>query len=211
MTDRIKKIKGAWQEKLQTKSFCSRFLFSFILLAFVLFWFARFLDYNEEKPGFTFTDPFLTLFNPVDVTWITFGLIYAALLIALVSLSSHPENFLLAIQSYTFVALLRLITIYFLPLDAPGTIIPLKDPFIEFFGGGKTLYRDLFFSGHTSTMFLFSLTATSRKLKYIFLVCTILVAGCVIIQHVHYTIDVIAAPFFAYTSYRIALLINNKG
>ncbi|MEW6194403.1 MAG: phosphatase PAP2-related protein [Bacteroidota bacterium] len=211
MADRIKEIKVAWQEKLQTRSFCSRFLFSLILLAFVLTWFARFLDCNEENTGFSFTDPFLKLFNPLDVTWITFGLIYAALVIALVSLSFHPENFLLAIQSYTFVALLRLITIYFLPLDAPVTIIPLKDPFIEFFGGGRTLYRDLFFSGHTSTMFLFSLTATSKKLKYIFLVCTVLVAGCVLIQHVHYTIDVIAAPFFAYTSYRIALLINNKG
>lgn len=189
-------------------SFRSRFFFSLILLAFVLFWFAKFLDYNEKIPGFVYTDPFLKLFSPLDVTWITFGLIYLALVIALVSLSFHPENFLLAIQSYTFIALLRLITIYFLPLDAPDTIIPLKDPFIEFFGGGRTLYRDLFFSGHTSTMFLFSLTATNKKLKYIFLVCTVLVAICVLIQHVHYTIDVIAAPFFAYTSYRIALLIN---
>lgn len=210
MAERVKEIKKDWQEKLLNKSFRNRFFFSLILLAFALFWLARFIDHNEEMSGFSFTDPFLKLFNPVDVTWITFTLIYAALIIALITLTFNPENFLLAIQSYSFVALFRLITIYFLPLDAPETIIPLKDPFIEFFGGGRTLYRDLFFSGHTSTMFLFSLTAVNQKLKYLFLISTVLVAGFVLLQHVHYTIDVIAAPFFAYTSYRIALLINRK-
>jgi len=207
----LKEIKNVWQERLLNKNFRLRLLFSLFLLGVSLISLSKFLCYNETRPGFSFTDPLLLLFQPIDVTWFTFGLIYLALIIALVSLSFSPEKFLVAMQSYSLIALFRLATIFLLPLNAPATIIPLDDPFIEFFGNGDTLLRDLFFSGHTSTMFLFFLTSTSTKLRPVFLICTVLVGAAVLIQHVHYTIDVAAAPFFAYTSYRLALLINKQG
>lgn len=203
-------LKKIWQPKLLDKSFRNRFFISFIILLVVLLSLARFLTYNESRIGFAFKDPLLSLFNPIDVTWLTFGLIYSALIVVLMYLTFHPEYFLIALQSYSFVALFRLITIFLLPLNAPTTIIPLKDPFIEFFGDGNTFLRDLFFSGHTATMFMFFLVTKNKKLKTIFLITTILVAICVLIQHVHYTVDVMAAPFFAYTSYRLSLLINGK-
>jgi membrane-associated phospholipid phosphatase len=181
-----------------------------VFLAIILFSLAKFLPLNETRPGFSMDDPLLSLFNPVNVTWLTFSLIYLALLIALFSLSFHPVEMLLALQSYTVIGMLRLITIFFLPLNAPQAIIPLKDPFVEFFGGGSTLLRDLFFSGHTSTMFLFFLTCPTRKLRWVYLICTILVAVCVLLQHVHYTIDVVAAPVFAYTGYRISLIVDQR-
>lgn len=205
----IKQLKNIWQPKLLESSFRNRFLISIFLLAVVLLVIARFLVYNETRPGYSIIDPVLSLFNPIDVTWLTFVLIYASLIVALYSLSFEPENFLIAIQSYTLVLSFRLVTIYLLPLNAPSTIIGLTDPFIEFFGSGQTLYRDLFFSGHTSTMFLFYLTNKNKKLRIIFLLSTFLVGLCVLIQHVHFTIDVVAAPFFAYASYRISVLINS--
>lgn len=204
------KLITIWKTKLQKKSFRNNVIVTILLLAIVLFSLAKFLAYNEARQGFSFHDPLLSAFNPIDVTWITFILIYLALIIAVFSLSYYPEELLLAFQSYTLIASMRLITIYYLPLNAPPAIIPLIDPFVEFFGGGKTLLRDLFFSGHTSMMFLLFLTAKSKILKQIFLACTVLVAASVLIQHVHYTIDVVAAPFFAYTSYRIAYLINSR-
>ena len=203
-------LKSIWLVELKKRNFRNRLLITLVLLALILYFLATFLAYNESRQGFSFNDPLLNSFSPVDVTWLTFGLIYVALIIAVLTLSFHPEDLLLAVQSYAIIAALRLITIYFLPLNAPPTIIPLKDPFVEFFGGGSTLLRDLFFSGHTSTMFLFYLTVRRKGLKWIFLICTILVAVCVLIQHVHYTIDVVAAPFFAYTSYRIAYLFNSR-
>jgi len=42
----------------------------------------------------------------------------------------------------------------------------------------------------------------------IFLITTILVGLAVIFQHVHYTVDVVAAPFFSYASYKIVLGIK---
>ncbi|MFC2136330.1 phosphatase PAP2-related protein, partial [Bacteroidota bacterium] len=76
------------------------------------------------------------------------------------------------------------------------------------FGTGEIYIKDLFFSGHTSTMFLLFLTAGSKNLRMVFLLLTILVAFCVIIQHVHYSIDVIAAPIGAYIGYKGAILLN---
>ncbi len=205
---RILDLKMIWSERLSDKNFRVRIGLTFFFLTVALYALAKFLPYNETRPGFSMDDPFLDLFLPIKVTWFTFALIYLALIIAVVSLSFYPEKFLLALQSYTVIALFRLSTIYFFPLNAPAAIIPLSDPFVEFFGGGQTLLRDLFFSGHTATMFLFFLTSATKKLKWIYLACTVLVAACVLIQHVHYTVDVIAAPVFAYTGYRIALLVN---
>ena len=208
--NKLREIKPIWQAALSDRVFRTKFIITLAFLALVLFLLANFLSYNEHRAGFPLNDPFLSSFNPVDLTWLTFILIYAGLVTALVFLTFHPARMLTALQSYILISALRIITIYFLPLNAPVHIIPLTDPFVEFFGGGTTLLRDLFFSGHTSTMFLFFLTAKSKNLKTIFLICTILVASCVLLQHVHYTIDVIAAPFFAYTSYRISRLMNKK-
>ncbi|MCL6099725.1 MAG: sphingomyelin synthase family protein [Bacteroidetes bacterium] len=206
---RAVELKKTWREHLLDKNFRVRAGLTFFFLAVVLFSLAKFLPYNETRPGFSMDDPFLDLFSPIKVTWLTFGLIYLGLIVAVTSLSFYPEKFLLAFQSYTVIALFRLATIYFLPLNAPAATIPLRDPVVEFFGGGSTLLRDLFFSGHTSMMFLFFLVSPNKTLKRIYLIATFLVAACVLVQHVHYTIDVIAAPVFAYTGYRIALLVDS--
>lgn len=206
----FQKFRAVWQLELGARGFKFRFIITLLLLGIVLITLARFLSVNEHLPGFRFIDSLLSLFPAIDVTWLTFGLIYLGLIIAVGILAFYPRQLIIALQSYTLIAALRLITVFLLPLDAPPGIIPLKDPFVEFFGNGNILLRDLFFSGHTATMFLFFLTCPNRKLKTIFLICTVLVAICVLAQHVHYTIDVIVAPFFSYTSYRIICLINQE-
>jgi hypothetical protein len=97
-----------------------------------------------------------------------------------------------------------------LPLDPPQTMIPLTDPFVEYFGTGISLSKDLFFSGHTSTLFLLGLTMQARRWRTFFFFCTAAVACCVLIQHIHYTVDVFVAPFFAYASYRLALSMHSR-
>jgi membrane-associated phospholipid phosphatase len=99
---------------------------------------------------------------------------------------------------------------YSIPLDPPPEMISLKDPFVELFGTGNTLDRDLFFSGHTSTMFMLFLLAYKPIYKKLFLTGIILVGASVILQHAHYTIDVLVAPFVAYASFRIAGQIVTK-
>ncbi len=200
----------AWKEALADKGSRVEFAGSILGFGVILYVLARFLDYVEARRGVVIYDPILALFPAQDVTWITFGLIYLALAIGVVYLASHPRQLLLALQSYSVLVVFRMLSMFSVPLDPAVTMIPLKDPLVQAFAGGEPLTRDLFFSGHTSTMFLLYLTARQPWLKSIFLLCTVLVAACVLVQHVHYTVDVIAAPFFCYASYRIALLMHRQ-
>lgn len=202
-----------WKDFISVKRNRIELALTVILLAFILFSFTNFLNFVEERPGVVFTDPVLILFDPVDLTWLTFGLIYLSLLTAVISFSLKPERLLLAFQLYTFMVIVRMIGMYLLPLDPPDTLIVLNDPFVEFFGTGQTLTKDLFFSGHTATLFIFFLIEAKKILKSVFLVCTMGVAITVLLQHVHYTIDVFAAVFFTYACYvllkKIKIKINN--
>jgi membrane-associated phospholipid phosphatase len=93
---------------------------------------------------------------------------------------------------------------YLMPLDPPSTMITLHDPFVELYGSGLVLTRDLFFSGHTATLFLIALALPTARQRAFGLAVTTLVGVGVLFQHAHYSADVLAAPFFSYACYRLA-------
>ena len=159
---------------------------------------ASFLTAVERRAGVVLPDPLLASFAPLDLTWLTFALIYLGLLVAIGVLSRRPPLLLTAVQGYVVMVIIRMIAMYLVPLEPPPTMIALVDPTVETFGTGTTLTKDLFFSGHTSTLFLLFLVAPGRVWKAVFLTCTLTVAAAVVLQHVHYAIDVFAAPFFAF-------------
>jgi hypothetical protein len=115
----------------------------------------------------------------------------------------------MAIQGYAVMVVMRIAAMWLVPLEPPQGMISLKDPFVEVFGGmAATLNKDLFFSGHASTLFLLFLTMTGAASRRIFFGCTIAVACCVLLQHAHYSIDVVVAFPFAYAAYRIVRRLN---
>ena len=185
-------------------------IITIIFLAVVLFILPRFLAFVEQRNGVVLPDPILKLFNPIDLTWLTFGLIYISLITAIIYFSTKPELLLTVLQSYTMLIVLRIIVMFVTPFNAPQNSILLDDPFVQLFGNGEILTKDLFFSGHTATIFLLYLVADKKYLKLTFLICTIIVGIAVLLQHVHYTIDVVSAPVFAFASYRLIKTMRNK-
>jgi membrane-associated phospholipid phosphatase len=204
-------FKISWKIFLGNQKSRTEFFLTIIILAAVLIFFSQFLLFIEGRTGVILSDPILNLYSPIDLTWFTFTLIYLSLLTALFELVKAPDRLLLALQCYGLMVIFRAIAMYLIPLEAPSTLLPLNDPFVQLFGEGNILEKDLFFSGHTATLFLLFLLIEKRNLKIIFLIFTLLVAVSVILQHVHYSIDVFAAPFFAYTSYKIILYFKEKG
>jgi hypothetical protein len=203
-------IRATWQSAWQDSAIRRGLLITLPLLIVTLSTLARFLQGVEQRPGVVLSDPVLALFTPHDVTWLTFLLIYAGLFGAIAMLMRDPRRLLLAMHTYIIMVAFRMCAMSLLPLDPPQNMIPLADPFVEYFGTGIQLNKDLFFSGHTSTLFLLSLTMQSRRWQRVFFLCTAAVACCVLIQHTHYAVDVFVAPFFAYASYRLALSLNSR-
>jgi hypothetical protein len=97
---------------------------------------------------------------------------------------------------------------YVVPLDPPVGTIDLQDPLVFVVGTGTKITKDLFFSGHTSTLFMIFLVMEKKWMKNVYLVNTILVGVFVILQKVHYSVDVMVAPFISYGVYRIVGFLN---
>ena len=199
-------IRNAWSDP----AFRTEFAATIAVLVPVLFALTHFLDWVERRHGVTLQDPVLALFPALNLTWITFLIIYAGIIVGLLVLVQNPRRLLMVFQAYVVMALFRMAAMYLAPLEPPPGIIELRDPFVEFFGGGKTLTRDLFFSGHTSTTFLLFLLIPGKWLRVAYACATLVVGVCVVLQHVHYTFDVVAAPFFAYGAYAIVLGICKR-
>jgi len=69
----------------------------------------------------------------------------------------------------------------------------------------------LFFSGHTATVFLLFLCLKKKQDKWLALGGSVLTGFLLLVQHVHYTIDVLAAPVFTYFIYISAVqLLHGK-
>jgi membrane-associated phospholipid phosphatase len=201
----------SWKEFLKGKSNRVEFAVTLLLLVAVLTSLTNFLNYVEAREGVVLPDPILSLFKPIDLSWLTFALIYISLVVAIVTLSKNPRRLLFAIQLYTLMVAVRIAAMYLLPLEPPTTTIILNDPFVEYFGTGQTLTKDLFFSGHTATLFILFLVSEKKIIKTVFLISTIAVAISVILQHVHYTIDVFAAVFFTYACYKVLVKTKMRG
>ena len=196
-------IREAWTEAWRDRGFRLQAALTAPALGLALAALARFVRWVEGRPGATLPDPLLALLTPRDMTWLTFSLIYAGLLAGVALLSRRPRDLLAAVQAYAVMVAFRMAVMWATPLDPPPGMIELRDPFVEGLGTGQLLTRDLFFSGHTSTMFLLFLAVPGRLARGFFLACTALVAACVLWQHVHYAVDVMVAPFFAYASWRV--------
>jgi len=125
-------------------------------------------------------------------------------LLAIYRAAKHPYIFLTFLWAYILLSVMRILSITLVPLNPPVGLIGLVDPIGNFFYGEKFVTKDLFFSGHTSTVFLLYLCLPGKKDKKIALAVTILVGFLLLVQHVHYTLDVLGAFLFAWIAYWVA-------
>ena len=199
-----------WKTSLADRKLRMDLVYTLIMLYFVLSLFTKFLLYVEGREGIALDDPLFHSFTAIDLNVYIFILIYLSLIAGLISLTFHPRYLVIALQSYMLMVFLRMALMYVTPLEPPMGTIDLQDPLVFMIGTGQAIRKDLFFSGHTATLFLLYLTCRNKKLKIAFLISTILVGILVILQKAHYTVDVLAAPLAAYVSFRIVRYFNRK-
>lgn len=169
-----------------------------------------FLEFNEARKGTYLYDFFLQSIGPYDINTIIFIVTYGSICFGLVLCFLRPWITIHLLLAITFLVTMRICTLFFFPLEAPTDIIPLEDLFLKFtFYDKAPLVKDLFFSGHTASLFtLYLLNRRFKWLSSLLLFNSIVLGMMLMVQHVHYTVDIVAAFPFAFLAYFLASKVS---
>ncbi|AMR28391.1 hypothetical protein A0257_15695 [Hymenobacter psoromatis] len=167
---------------------------------------------QQRSGGLLLPDPLLRLLPHHDVGTLIFVLMYGAVVVGVGWLLVHPRLFLRGLWALLLLLLMRMLTIWLVPLVPPLDILPLSDPLLARLfhtSPSEAITKDLFFSGHTSTVALLALAARGWWRRGL-AVLMVLVGVLVLVQRVHYTYDVLAAPLFAWLAYWVAAFLTRR-
>ena len=193
----------SWSEAWAIRSFKTKTVVALALVAIILLSLPYFFAFIEKREGMVLQDFVLDTIPAMDVSIPTFVIIWSIVLLVFYRIYQNPHLFLVVAYGFILMCILRILTISMLPLNPPAGLIVLKDPIanIAYGGNGIFITKDLFYSGHTGNMFLFFLCLERKWDKIFALTASFLVGILVMIQHIHYSIDVIAAFIFTYFIY----------
>ncbi len=202
--------KKKWRIAWQLKSFRAQIISGSIILIATFCFFPFFFNAIEKRNGVVLNDWLLNWLSPHDVSVAIFIFLWAVTILLLVRVIQEPNLFILTLWAYIFLSFIRIITITLVALDPPRGLLPLIDPLSNIFYGNSFITKDLFYSGHTSAAFLIFLCLKKKSDKIFSLASTFIIGALLLVQHVHYTIDVLAAPIFAFLCYYISKKIFAK-
>jgi hypothetical protein len=199
-------IRSNWDSSLKQSAFKPLLFTGIALMVILLSLLPFFFNFIEHRQGYYLNDWVLNKLPSVNVSIPIFIFIWGSVALIVVTVIKLPSVFVQFLYAYLLLLLVRYASIYFFPLEAPPGLVPLVDPLSNSFYGAKFITKDLFFSGHTSTLFLmyFFQNTTTKRLFTLF--ASLAVGFLVLLQHIHYTIDVIIAFPAAYLCFKTSNL-----
>ena len=199
----------SWSSALESPAFRRKLLFASILFVAILLCFPYFFAFIQKRQtGVVLNDWLLSILPSVNVSYYIFAIIYVTVSFGIFRAAQSPQLFLLFLWSSILVSLSRMGTITLVPLAPPVGLVPLVDPVLIPFYRHTEITKDLFYSGHTGSVFLIYLILRRKREKRFALAATVAVGILLLIQHIHYFIDVIFAPFFVYIVFILAKKIT---
>jgi hypothetical protein len=197
-------IKDTWAATWNSRSKRFQMIIGTAIMLGIIFTLPVFFAYIQKRKGVVLNDWLLLRIPPHDVSVLIFALIWGMVLLIVVRTIKNPSIYITYCWTLVFVYLVRFVTLSLVALDPPLGLLPLVDPLGSvFYGHNAAITKDLFFSGHTTTMVLIFLCLEKRTDKIIALIAAFAVACLLLVQHIHYTIDVLAAPVVVYPCYRL--------
>jgi hypothetical protein len=187
-----------WKSNWQSSDYRKKLIIGLILISFILLSLPFFYQAIEERNGISFNDYLLAWLPAYDLSLFIFVVIWSMALLTFSRFRQDPSIFLTFLWGFILINLSRFISIGLFPLNAPADLIPIHDPISNQFYGPKFITKDLFFSGHTAAMFLMFLCLKKKTDKILALIATLFIGIAVLLQHVHYTMDVVMAPVITY-------------
>jgi hypothetical protein len=193
-----------WLQVLKDPACRLKLILGIIAVVLVLLPLPAFFQYIQKRNGIVLNDYLLNILPVKDVSIAIVAIIWLNILLAIYRCIQSPRITLLFIVSFALFFLTRYITIGLVALDPPAHLVQLADPLSNSFYGKSFITKDLFYSGHTASQFIIFFVLPKRNEKMIALLGSIAIGVLVLIQHIHYTVDVLAAPFFAFLCYFVA-------
>ncbi|MDB5136793.1 MAG: hypothetical protein JWP37_3396 [Mucilaginibacter sp.] len=202
-------MRNNWKQTWNSSLLRAQLLVGTVLMTIISCMLPSFFNLIQKRDGPVLNDWVLAAIPPHNVSVAIFMIIWGMGAYALWRGIEKPTIYINYLWTFIFVTILRVLTISLFPLNPPAGLIVLTDPLTGVFYGRSTITKDLFFSGHTSILFLSFLCLERRGDKILALVATFIVACLLLIQHVHYTIDIIAAPIIIYPVYKLVRYLLN--
>lgn len=187
----------SWELAWSYPAFRTKLLLGTVILIGILLFIPTFFANIEDREGTVLHDWILKEITPINVSFYIFFILYATVIMFLVRMSMDSSICLKTLWSFIFLCVLRMITIKMVPLNPPHGIIELADPCSILFYRSNVITKDLFFSGHTATLIVGGMCMKQYRDKIIAFSAAVIIGILLLLQHVHYTADVIAAPFFS--------------
>lgn len=200
-----------WKSALSDRSFLLKLLITpglFLVYSAIT---QKLGNYVEMRKGVILNDKLLEIIPSFDFSLSIFILLYSSLTIVIISHLHKPKVILRIIEMHFLVAVVRQICILCVALEPPIGIIVLRDVFLEntVYPRNSPLTKDLFFSGHVASIWLYSLCSENKMIKYYLGFATILMSFMILSMRVHYSYDVYGAFFFTTIIYFIPTWVKS--
>jgi hypothetical protein len=200
-------IKDRWKKACNTGPKRLRLISGSVIIFAIIIYLPYFFKGIEKRQGVVLHDWLLAQIPSHNVSVAIFIIIWGMGLLILYRAIYKPSIYIIYAWSLIFICIARMISISIVALNPPIGLIPLADPLTGVFYGQAIITKDLFFSGHISTVTLIFLCLEKRNDRILGFIAIIAVACLLLVQHIHYTIDILAAPVITYTLYRFTLYL----
>ena len=159
-------------------------------------------NYADKKASMPVTDIILDNIPVINLSFIfSYGILLILIMGLIYTLFFKVGGLHIVLSQFSLLVLIRSFFVTLTHLKRPAEAF--ANAYLSHVPRIFTFENDLFFSGHVAIPFLGFLLYRKEKIGIFFLIMTFVMAFTVLAMHVHYSIDVFAAVFITYGSYKI--------
>jgi hypothetical protein len=200
-----KRVK-TWLEQIKEEKVMIILSIFLLAVALALFYLAgKYVDSTQGEP---LSDIVLDNIPTFQVEWLfVYGFFLTWIILVLYAFFFRIKDFAHTLFQIGLVFLIRDFAIVLTRLRTPAEALTVQYPWIaNYWNFGN----DLFFSGHVAIPLLGFFIFKNSKMRYFFLGASIVMGMSALMAHLHYSIDVFAAFFIAYGSFKIGEWLFKK-
>lgn len=184
-----------WKLAFSDKAFTRKVIFAHLFFILYSSLTQGFGSYVQARKGIHLKDQFLNLFPTFDFSLPIFLLLYGSIVTFIIVHIDKPRVIWRLFEMQLLVAVIRQVCILMVALEPPHGIIVLRDVFLEntFYPHNTPLTKDLFFSGHAASIWIYFLCAEKKYFKVAMFVSTFIMSYMILCMRIHYSYDVYGA------------------